>query len=137
MHTVRAQAVPGYHTLIAHPMDLSTMADKAAHGAYKSFAPFVADFELMIRNCLQFNRNNVFFYKAGERMKRMVVRARICRRGWVQGAKIISGCRAHYEQQSATQHSAEWRLCPLDEQELKDSLRAYADESGMRGILIP
>jgi hypothetical protein len=69
------QAVPGYHTLIAHPMDLSTMADKAAHGAYKSFTPFVHDFELMIRNCLQFNRNNVFFYKAGERMKRMVCRA--------------------------------------------------------------
>lgn len=60
--------VPKYREIIKEPMDLSTMQRKAKRGKYKSLDAFVADFNLMIRNCMTFNPDTTIFYKEGKRI---------------------------------------------------------------------
>ena len=47
--------VPDYYTVVANPMDLSTMCEKAASGNYESVNAVRSDFNLVISNCLQYN----------------------------------------------------------------------------------
>lgn len=47
--------IPHYRTIITRPMDLGTMEKKLKNDNYPSVDAFVADFELMITNCLTFN----------------------------------------------------------------------------------
>ncbi|KAL3672914.1 hypothetical protein V7S43_002216 [Phytophthora oleae] len=60
--------VPKYREIIKDPMDLSTMRRKAKRGKYKTLDTFVADFNLMIRNCMTFNPDTTIFYKEGKRI---------------------------------------------------------------------
>ncbi|RLN44048.1 hypothetical protein BBO99_00002812 [Phytophthora kernoviae] len=60
--------VPKYRDIIKDPMDLSTMGKKAKRGKYKTLDAFVADFNLMIRNCMTFNPDTTIFYKEGKRI---------------------------------------------------------------------
>ncbi|KAE9120352.1 hypothetical protein PF007_g8208, partial [Phytophthora fragariae] len=60
--------VPKYREIITDPMDLSTMRKKAKRGKYKTLDSFVADFNLMIRNCMTFNPDTTIFYKEGKRI---------------------------------------------------------------------
>ncbi|RLN56162.1 hypothetical protein BBJ29_003313 [Phytophthora kernoviae] len=60
--------VPKYREIIKDPMDLSTMGKKAKRGKYKTLDAFVADFNLMIRNCMTFNPDTTIFYKEGKRI---------------------------------------------------------------------
>ncbi|ETL89008.1 hypothetical protein L917_11980 [Phytophthora nicotianae] len=60
--------VPKYREIIKDPMDLSTMRRKAKRGKYKTLDAFVADFNLMIRNCMTFNPDTTIFYKEGKRI---------------------------------------------------------------------
>ncbi|GMF11194.1 unnamed protein product [Phytophthora lilii] len=60
--------VPKYRDIIKNPMDLSTMRRKAKRGKYKTLDVFVADFNLMIRNCMTFNPDTTIFYKEGKRI---------------------------------------------------------------------
>lgn len=50
-----AQNIPHYLTVITQPMDLGTMEKKLKADQYSSVDAFVADFELMVNNCLTFN----------------------------------------------------------------------------------
>ncbi|KAL1297926.1 hypothetical protein AAFC00_006439 [Neodothiora populina] len=50
-----AQNIPHYTTIITQPMDLGTMERKLKADVYSSVDDFVADFELMITNCITFN----------------------------------------------------------------------------------
>ncbi|KAF1780914.1 Bromodomain [Phytophthora cactorum] len=59
--------VPKYREIIKDPMDLSTMR-KVKRGKYKILDAFVADFNLMIRNCMTFNPDTTIFYKEGKRI---------------------------------------------------------------------
>lgn len=61
--------VPTYRDVISHPMDLSTMRDKVDSMRYETFNDLIADFNLMVDNCLLFNAKNSIFYKAGVKMK--------------------------------------------------------------------
>ncbi|GAB7349195.1 hypothetical protein MBLNU459_g8125t1 [Dothideomycetes sp. NU459] len=47
--------IPHYPTVIKTPMDLSTMERKLKDGQYSSIDSFVADFELIVSNCITFN----------------------------------------------------------------------------------
>ncbi|KAK9370793.1 Bromodomain-containing protein [Lipomyces kononenkoae] len=47
--------VPDYFKIIAVPMDLSTMEKKLSSSQYSTVDQFVADFDLMIDNCIKFN----------------------------------------------------------------------------------
>ncbi|KAG7386945.1 hypothetical protein PHYPSEUDO_014929 [Phytophthora pseudosyringae] len=60
--------VPKYRDIIKDPMDLSAMRRKAKRGKYKTLDAFVADFNLMIRNCMTFNPDTTIFYKEGKRI---------------------------------------------------------------------
>ncbi|RLN94327.1 hypothetical protein BBJ28_00024131, partial [Nothophytophthora sp. Chile5] len=60
--------VPKYRDIIKEPMDLSTMRRKAKRSKYKTLDAFVADFNLMIRNCMTFNPDTTIFYKEGKRV---------------------------------------------------------------------
>lgn len=47
--------IPHYTTIIQHPMDLGTMEKKLKADQYACIDDFVADFELIITNCVTFN----------------------------------------------------------------------------------
>ena len=49
------QALAYYYTIVKEPMDLTTMKEKIEAGKYKSPGDFVADFQLMLKNCRTFN----------------------------------------------------------------------------------
>lgn len=52
---VDATKAVGYRTVVHHPMDLGTMAEKAAGGVYVDEVPLIADFHLMCNNALRYN----------------------------------------------------------------------------------
>ena len=52
---VDEKLVPGYHSVIANPIDLSTMKTKNDRREYRSREDFRADVKLMIDNCVLFN----------------------------------------------------------------------------------
>ncbi|KAK4991355.1 transcription initiation at TATA-containing promoter protein [Elasticomyces elasticus] len=47
--------IPHYPDHIKNPMDLSTMEQKLKNNQYRSLDDFVADFQLMVDNCVYFN----------------------------------------------------------------------------------
>lgn len=60
--------VPDYTSVVATPMDFSTMQSKLEAGDYLSFEPFAADFELICRNCMTYNRADTVYYKQAEKL---------------------------------------------------------------------
>ena len=66
---VDSEEVPEYYDVIKAPMDLRTMREKVESHEYTCVDEFEADFELMIRNCLEFNDKETTFYKQGIRMR--------------------------------------------------------------------
>ncbi|KAL1244774.1 Peregrin [Trichinella spiralis] len=65
---VSEEIVPGYRSIISNPMDLGTMRKKVLQFEYMNVNEFMADFNLMIANCLKFNRQNRFYLRIGRRM---------------------------------------------------------------------
>ncbi|KIW93514.1 uncharacterized protein Z519_06119 [Cladophialophora bantiana CBS 173.52] len=47
--------IPTYPEVIKHPMDLGTIDQRLKRNEYTSVATFVADFELIVKNCFTFN----------------------------------------------------------------------------------
>ncbi|XP_011642424.1 peregrin [Pogonomyrmex barbatus] len=66
---VNIKEVPDYLEIVSHPMDLSTMQVKLEKQEYDSIAAFEVDFNLMVSNCLAYNRKDTMFYRAGMKMK--------------------------------------------------------------------
>jgi hypothetical protein len=50
-------------------MDLEKMFTNFENGKYKRIADIRSDFDLMMRNCIQFNRKNKFYYDYGQKIK--------------------------------------------------------------------
>lgn len=61
--------VPDYMDVVKHPMDLGTMKLKLQSGMYFTLGDMEADFNLMIKNCLDYNNKDTFYFKAGQRMR--------------------------------------------------------------------
>ncbi|XP_071957411.1 bromodomain-containing protein 7-like [Antedon mediterranea] len=59
---------PGYSSIIAYPMDFSTMKVKIEHGSYNSINEYKADFVLMCENAMTYNRPETIYYKAAKRL---------------------------------------------------------------------
>src|SRR6218665_893659 len=53
-------------------MDFSTMRSKVDRHAYSSIDDFVADFELIISNCMTFNAKHTLYHKVALRLRRQV-----------------------------------------------------------------
>ncbi|XP_043247226.1 bromodomain-containing protein 1-like [Amphibalanus amphitrite] len=66
---VDTDEVTDYLSVISEPMDLSTMARKVRQHEYSSLPQLVADFDLMIQNCLTYNGPATLFYKAGVKLR--------------------------------------------------------------------
>lgn len=66
---VNINEVPDYMEVVKHPMDLSTMRLKLQSGLYFSLGDMESDFNLMIKNCLDYNNRDTFYYKAGQKMR--------------------------------------------------------------------
>lgn len=69
LEPVDTSLVLDYASVIKHPMDLGTMREKLNSEAYDSIDDLEADFALMIRNCLLYNKNHTSYYKYGIKMK--------------------------------------------------------------------
>ncbi|XP_068985349.1 bromodomain-containing protein homolog [Bombus flavifrons] len=66
---VNTKEVPDYLEIVSHPMDFSTMQIKIERQEYDTIGAFEADFNLMVSNCLAYNRKDTMFYRAGIKMK--------------------------------------------------------------------
>ena len=60
---------PGYHDMIADPMDLSTARDKVKDRRYSCLEELVGDMHLMLDNCEQFNLESSDFFAAARRLR--------------------------------------------------------------------
>ncbi|XP_037785005.1 bromodomain and PHD finger-containing protein 3-like isoform X5 [Penaeus monodon] len=58
-----------YLDVVKHPMDLSTMRQKAETHQYRTIDQFASDFELMIDNCLTYNAKETIFYRTAVKLR--------------------------------------------------------------------
>lgn len=61
-----------YLDVVKHPMDLSTMRQKAETHQYRTIDQFASDFELMIDNCLTYNAKETIFYRTAVKLRDQV-----------------------------------------------------------------
>lgn len=61
--------VHDYLDVVKHPMDLSTMRQKAQTHQYRDVDQFASDFELMIDNCLTYNAKDTIFYRTAVKLR--------------------------------------------------------------------
>ncbi|XP_034936792.1 peregrin [Chelonus insularis] len=66
---VNTEEVPDYLDIVSQPMDLSTMETKIDKQEYDNLSAFQSDFNLMVNNCLAYNRKDTMFYRAGLKMR--------------------------------------------------------------------
>ena len=66
--------VPDYLDIVKQPMDFSTMRKKVDDHQYRSFDEFSDDFDLIIRNCMDYNEDDTMYYKAAVRLRDQVSR---------------------------------------------------------------
>lgn len=69
-HPVSATEVPGYHEVIAEPMDLSTIRKKIEAGTYAADAEVEDDVALMLSNALDFNEKGSQWHDLAKQLKK-------------------------------------------------------------------
>nr|XP_047122715.1 bromodomain-containing protein 1 isoform X2 [Hydra vulgaris] len=67
---VDPEQAPDYHEFIKNPMDFSTMQQKLSDYEYMSFDDFEADFNLIIKNCMDFNNEDTKYYRSAMRLRK-------------------------------------------------------------------
>lgn len=63
LKAVNGDEVPSYYQIITEPMDLGTMDVKLEAERYQTLPEFIADFNLIIRNCRLFNEPDTSYCK--------------------------------------------------------------------------
>lgn len=66
---------PGYSSIIAHPMDFSTMRTKIENNEYPTLADFTTDLKLLCDNAMTYNRPDTIYYKAAKKMLHVGMKA--------------------------------------------------------------
>lgn len=61
--------IPTYHSVIKHPMDMSTIKAKLTTGQYENAKEFHSDVKLMFKNCYRFNLEGDPIYLAGKSLE--------------------------------------------------------------------
>eukprot|EP00038_Savillea_parva_P020402 m.31245 g.31245 ORF g.31245 m.31245 type:complete len:913 (-) comp4786_c0_seq1:252-2990(-) len=62
---------PCYHEVIKTPMDLSTIGGRIAEGHYATAWEYMDDFQLMIDNCLEYNKAGTFHNRYAQKFLKM------------------------------------------------------------------
>jgi hypothetical protein len=70
LNPVDASLYPDYYTIIKHPMDLATMSLKLDREEYSAVEQFVADVQLMLRNCFTYNKPGTVGYAMGQNVEK-------------------------------------------------------------------
>ncbi|KZO97372.1 hypothetical protein CALVIDRAFT_497648, partial [Calocera viscosa TUFC12733] len=70
LQPVDEKEVPGYRTVIKHPMDLGTMAARVDKGRYKSMDEFRDDFLLVTTNAKTFNPPSTIFHTEAAKLEK-------------------------------------------------------------------
>jgi hypothetical protein len=70
-YPVDVNQVPGYHDIIKHPMDLSTLKMNLTGFKYKSTKHFLHDMERIFKNCTEFNPPDTVFYTEAKRISKL------------------------------------------------------------------
>ncbi|KAK6056304.1 Bromodomain protein [Cooperia oncophora] len=69
---VTPSIAPDYHTIIAHPMDFSTMRQKIEDNVYETITEMRTDAELIVSNALTYNNPNTVYHLAATRLSAIV-----------------------------------------------------------------
>ncbi|XP_071812666.1 bromodomain-containing protein 7-like [Apostichopus japonicus] len=67
-HPVTDLIAPGYSTIIAEPMDFSTMRKKIKERKYLLIEQYQEDFTLMCNNCMTYNQPETIYFKAAKKL---------------------------------------------------------------------
>ncbi|KAJ2688885.1 Bromodomain-containing protein 1, partial [Coemansia spiralis] len=65
---------PDYYQVIKEPMDFGTMRAKLLDGAYPDLPDFERDLELVVANCLRYNKPATYYYRLATRIKAHIAR---------------------------------------------------------------
>jgi bromodomain-containing factor 1 len=73
LHPVDAVAlnIPDYHTIITHPMDISTIERNLNNGEYDSPESFESDVRLMFNNCYRYNPPALPVHKMAKELEKV------------------------------------------------------------------
>lgn len=63
--------IPDYHTIITHPMDISTIERNLNNGEYDSPESFESDVRLMFNNCYRYNPPALPVHKMAKELERI------------------------------------------------------------------
>uniref|UniRef100_A0A4W3KC18 Bromodomain and PHD finger containing 1 n=1 Tax=Callorhinchus milii TaxID=7868 RepID=A0A4W3KC18_CALMI len=66
---VPLKEVPDYLDHIKKPMDFKTMKQQLEEHLYRTFDEFEEDFNVIVKNCLQYNAKDTIFYRAAIRLR--------------------------------------------------------------------
>jgi len=69
---VNAEEVADYYSVIKNPMDFSTMEHKLDSGQYGSVDSFVADAQLVFRNCRAYNPEGSIYAKNATKLEKVL-----------------------------------------------------------------
>ena len=67
-YPVNDMIAPGYSSLIAQPMDFSTIRNKIITNQYFDVSDFKEDFDLMINNCCLYNKPETVYYDIAKKV---------------------------------------------------------------------
>ncbi|KAI8320334.1 Bromodomain-containing protein, partial [Martensiomyces pterosporus] len=73
-HPVSAEEAPDYHLFIKEPMDFGTIKRKLEEFRYRSIEVFEYDLNLVVRNCMAYNKPTTYYYQLATRVKRHIDR---------------------------------------------------------------
>lgn len=71
LYPVDTTAVTDYLTIVSTPMDFTTMRNKLRNKEYKSLQQFKADFELICKNAMKYNKPFTVYHKEADRLLRV------------------------------------------------------------------
>lgn len=112
---VPVKELPDYASKIKHPMDFTTMKAKIDRHAYCMLDEFIADFELIVDNCMSYNAKHTIYHKAALRLKHQAEEILLEARDAVNQAAFCPSTGLHT---SATESpngiSGRKRLCSSD-----------------------
>lgn len=63
--------IPDYHTIISHPMDISTIEKNLNQGEYAHPEEFESDIRLMFNNCYRYNPPALPIYKMAKELEKV------------------------------------------------------------------